>query len=142
MKKILVFIIPAILAIASLNCSKDDGSALADPGNSSSATNKGLAGTDSYNLTVAPVISSGTNTAYPSLQWPAVTGATGYIIYKSYSSTGTYYYLGSTRNTSYIDTSENLYTGIKPSTVPQVYYRITAYSESPQSNILNFPLAD
>lgn len=62
-----------------------------------------------------------TSTGYDSqkVSWKAISGATGYYIYRATSSTGTYTYLGSTTSTS------KTYTGLV--TGKNYYYRVKAY---------------
>ncbi|NMC56299.1 MAG: hypothetical protein GYA50_03650 [Eubacteriaceae bacterium] len=72
-------------------------------------------------IPATPVLTVSANT-YTSLKvsWNAVNGATGYRVYRSTSSSGTYTYLGATTSTSY--TSTGLATG------RYYYYKVLAYT--------------
>ncbi|MEL7571086.1 MAG: hypothetical protein AAGU14_11090, partial [Eubacteriaceae bacterium] len=73
-------------------------------------------------IPATPVITSIASTGYDRIKlgWNAVDGATGYRVYRSTSSSGTYTYLGATTSTSY--TSTGLATG------KYYYYKVLAYT--------------
>ena len=111
-----------------------------------SFTNSGLTASTTYYYKVAAYSSGGTgeqsstvNTATASgiptgvsataasfssitVSWNSVTGATGYRIYRSTSSTGTFTQIGTSTSTSYTNT------GLDNSTT--YYYKVTAYNNS------------
>jgi fibronectin type 3 domain-containing protein len=58
-----------------------------------------------------------------SVSWDWVSGADGYTVYRSTSSSGTYSYVGGTYDTYYTDTY-----GLSPGTT--YYYRVSAYNNS------------
>ncbi len=77
---------------------------------------------------------------YPQVYWNAVSGATGYKVYRAVGSvSGNYYLIATISSTSYIDYSHTVYSGI--GTKQYVYYKVKAYNaggESPYSNYRQF----
>ncbi len=75
-------------------------------------------------MTVVPKTPTGVKAASASynsvkISWTAVSGATGYAVYRATSKTGTYNYLKSTTSTSLTDTSRT--------TGTTYYYKVRAY---------------
>ncbi|MGJ7920823.1 Ig-like domain-containing protein [Neobacillus sp. LXY-4] len=91
---------------------------------------------EKVNVTVVPVsaptnfkaVSSTYNSA--KLTWTAVSGASGYEIYRATSSTGTYTKIATTTSTSYLNTG--LDTG------KTYYYKVRAYSTGTSTNYTSF----
>lgn len=89
------------------------GTTAAQPANAST--------TQYATVTITTPVAKVVSASYTSLKlsWTAVTGATGYKVYRATSSTGTYAYRGATANLSY--TNSNLTTG------KYYYYKVVAY---------------
>jgi chitodextrinase len=62
-----------------------------------------------------------------SISWSSVSGASGYYIYRAYSSSGTYSRVTSTSGTSYTDT----YLGLNTT----YYYKVSAYNSNGESSL-------
>ncbi len=92
----------------------------------------------------APTINSTWENNHPKIYWNAVTGATGYKIYKSEGSSSNPYSLqATTSSTSYVDGSEISFASCSGSNCNKVlvYYKVKAYNsggDSPYSNIKQF----
>lgn len=88
----------------------------------------------------APFINTAIYQNHPQIYWNAVSGATGYKIYRAYgSATGSYVLIATITATSYTDTGHTIYSGIGAKVY--VYYKVKAYNsggDSPYSNYRQF----
>ncbi|MDR2592209.1 MAG: fibronectin type III domain-containing protein, partial [Chitinispirillales bacterium] len=91
--------------------------------------------TTSVSVPAAPssVFASAESSSSIDVSWSSVSGATGYNVYRSMSSTGTYSYVGSTTYTSY--TNDELSSGTT------YYYKVSAYNNAGESSYSSYAYA-
>lgn len=90
----------------------------------------------------APSINHDVENNHPKIYWSAVSGATGYKIYKS-GDGSQYYHIDTISSTSFVDIGENLFSG--SGNKRYAYYKVKAYNaggDSPFSNVKVFTVEE